>query len=98
MRITSDQIVAVLKTLGVGNVCGDHGISLISFCEPCRVHWTHQAAGHLRDLAEGGELRDMAVAAADGTVPDGTTIPTTLAEAADEVDAFATAIQSGDIS
>jgi hypothetical protein len=98
MRITSNQVVDVLKTLGVGSVCGEHGVSLISFCEPCRVEWTHAAAEHLRDLAEGGDIRDLAAAAADGTVPEGAHIPTTLAEAADEVDAFAAAIKNGDIS
>jgi len=98
MRITSNQIVEVLKALGVGSVCGEHGVSLISFCEPCRVEWTQAAAGHLRDLDFSGDVRDLAAAAADGTVPEGTKIPTTLAGAADEVDAFAAAIKNGDIS
>jgi hypothetical protein len=95
---TPDQLMAALKALGVKTVCVEHGPSTISFCEPCRVHWTRMAAGHLRDLAEGGDARDLATVALGGIDPEDAHIPSTLAEAAAEVDALADAIRSGDIS
>lgn len=95
LTISADQIKAALKALGLKSVCGDHGPSKDWFCDPCRVDWTHAAAVHLRDLV-GGDVRDLAAYNSDA--PDSATIPTTLAEAADEVDAFAAAIKNGDIS
>jgi hypothetical protein len=93
------EVRAILAVLGVKSFCRQHGTSFdVDFCEPCRVHWTRQAAGHLRDLDEGGDTRDLAAVALGAIDPEDAHIPTTLAEAVAEVDALAAAIERGDIS
>lgn len=96
--LTDLQVRAMLAVLGVKSFCHQHGTSFtVDFCEPCRVHWTRMAAGHLRDLVE-GDARDLASVALGAIDPEDAHIPVTLAEAVDEVDALATAIERGDIS
>jgi hypothetical protein len=68
--------------------CPEHVIGpAANFCTPCRATWTSAAAEWLRDLID-GDARDAC----------GPKVPTTLAEAADELDALAAAIKTGDVS
>jgi hypothetical protein len=68
--------------------CPEHLIGpAADFCTPCRATWTSAAADWLRDLID-GDARDAC----------GPKVPTTLAEAADELDALAAAIKTGDVS
>lgn len=68
--------------------CTVHNGRIPDACLDCRVQSIREAAAHLRDLIGPDGSRELV----------GNTMPTTLAEAVAELEAYATAVAGGDFA